>query len=249
MGRTKKPRKNAEDTKPLTKLLPHSGTEDLVVEEKRKVHHKMPDNGQNGIFAIQSRRKRVAELYLGGWTQWEISKELECHSDTVNTDLKAIQQLWMERSIEAIDRVKAEQLAKVDKVERWATEAYIRSMGVEEIHTESEKNSGEYGSSEKKVVRKQLLGDVRYLQQIESCIKLRCTIMGITDDKKTNINLYNVNWQEIANVESGAEEIENVIKVIESNGKDDSDVLTGKSRLPTANGRVRTHDEEVEGDE
>ena len=72
-------------------------------------------------LAMLQRRKEVAERYLGFETQTEIGAALGVSQKTVSRDLEAMRQEWLTNSKEAIDRIIARQLAKLDLLEaKWS---------------------------------------------------------------------------------------------------------------------------------
>lgn len=192
-------------------------------------------NEKNGEFALLNRRKQVTEMYLRGWSQWDIANEVGVNQSVVHEDIRYMHREWLSSIVEQIDEVKTRDLAKLDMVENEMWKAYLKSCTVEEIVTLSAKTErvavfdGE-GKDKKYIghemvetettrdVRtKVLIGDTRYMDEILKCIDMRGKILGYTkDDKKGDNNtVVNVQWDRIEKW-SGAEEIEAVIASIEN---------------------------------
>ena len=68
--------------------------------------------------AIAARRTQVATLRLAHLTQPEIASRLGVSVGTVNSDLQAIRKEWAERRDTSYDDWLAEELAKLDRLER-----------------------------------------------------------------------------------------------------------------------------------
>jgi hypothetical protein len=134
-------------------------------------------------------------------------------------DLDIVHQQWKEKLAEDYDKKKAEELARVARIEQEMWEAWERSKGVEEVVTSTDTTS-EMGTShtDKKVTRK-LLGDPRYMDTIRWCVDLRCKIFGfIKHEEKRGmhgINIFAIDWDSIVHVGSGASEIDDQIKALE----------------------------------
>jgi predicted transcriptional regulator len=77
---------------------------------------------------VNIRRKRVADLYLQGWTQTAIAADIGVTQPTVSLDLKKIQEAWRKDSIRDFDLRREIELQKIDRVEREAWSAWERSQ-------------------------------------------------------------------------------------------------------------------------
>lgn len=73
---------------------------------------------QTTVDEIAARRTQVAVLRLTHLTQREIAKRLGVSVGTINADLQAIREEWAERRATAYDDWVAEELAKLDSLER-----------------------------------------------------------------------------------------------------------------------------------
>jgi predicted transcriptional regulator len=76
---------------------------------------------------------RIAELYLQRYKQAEIAEILGVTQQQISYDLKKIQKRWSESALRSFDQAKAEELAKIDELERVYFDAWRRSQGEIEI--------------------------------------------------------------------------------------------------------------------
>jgi hypothetical protein len=67
---------------------------------------------------IQQSRQIVADRYLRGQTQWQIANCVEVTQATISYDLAAIRTEWLESSLRDFNARKAQELAKIDLIER-----------------------------------------------------------------------------------------------------------------------------------
>lgn len=116
---------------------------------------------------------RIAELYLAGRKQSEISAETGLHQSNVSRYLKKLQARWQLQAAEAIDTKKARELARIDQVEREYWEAWERSK--QDAVTETVENAGTIHVTH---VRKGQAGEARFLAGVMSCIEMRLKIIG-----------------------------------------------------------------------
>jgi hypothetical protein len=135
----------------------------------------MPQHKQE---VVNHRRHQVAELYLGGKYQVEIARLVGVSQQQVSLDLKAVQRAWLASSIRNFDEVKAEQLAKIDRIEREAWSAWERSLQVREV-TVQEVIEGEHRTHKVSRRKEPGGGDPRYLQIAQRCIDQRIDLLGI----------------------------------------------------------------------
>lgn len=135
-------------------------------------------------------RRRAADLYLQGWLQADIAADLGIDQSTISRDLKALQSEWLESALINFNEAKAQELAKVDRLEREYWEAWARSCeDAETVRQEgSRKGKGTSGKLPPvdKIVKtsKGQAGDPRFLQGVQWCIDKRCKILGIDAPQK-----------------------------------------------------------------
>jgi len=122
----------------------------------------LPNNNKH---IINERRARIAELYLRGWPQYKIAKEVGCSQPQVSHDLKFLSKGWKESALMNIDKIKSQELAKLDHLEREYFDAWERS-----------KNESRDG-------------DPRFLEGVLKCVAKRADIVGLDSPQKSEVNL------------------------------------------------------------
>lgn len=132
---------------------------------------------------ISRRRALVAEMYIRKMYQHDIAAELGVARQTVMADLKVLQKEWQESAAVNIAESKAEQLAKIDELERQAWDAWEQSKGERKI-SRIRGASGKADDSkpnilEKTVTTEERTGNIVYWNAVLDCIKERCKILGL----------------------------------------------------------------------
>jgi hypothetical protein len=127
----------------------------------------------------EQRRQQIAALYLQGHYQSAIAQQVGVSQQQVSYDLKALQKTWLASALRDFDTLKAEQLAKIDAVERAAWEAWARSLKAREI-TVQETIAGERQTTKASIRNETQVGDPRFLERIQKCIDQRCDILGLS---------------------------------------------------------------------
>jgi hypothetical protein len=128
---------------------------------------------------IRSDRAEVARLYLKRWTQAEIAAKLGLSRQQIGYDLEGVRQEWLQSSLMDFNARKAEELARIDQLEREYLDAWEASKKEKETTT-SEQSTGGDGEKVKAAIRKiEQTGDPRYLAGVERCIERRCKIVGM----------------------------------------------------------------------
>jgi predicted transcriptional regulator len=84
-------------------------------------------NRKNGVCKIEERRQRVAELYLKGKSQWDVAKEIGVTQALVSMDLKVLREQWLAEAKMDFAARQAQELAKIDHLEKLALAAWERS--------------------------------------------------------------------------------------------------------------------------
>jgi hypothetical protein len=145
--------------------------------------------GRKGRSPDQIRKERaeIARLYLQRMTQAEIGERLGLSRQQVGYELKAIRREWLESSVMDFNTRKAEELARIDHVEREFLTAWERSKAARETTTTEQTTGGE-GDRVKAAIRKeQQVGDPRFLAGVQSCIEQRCKILGLNAATETRL--------------------------------------------------------------
>ena len=141
----------------------------------------------------------MADLYLQGWLQSEIAEELGLSKATVCRDLQVLQREWLQSALVDFNEAKAQELAKVDRLEREYWAAWERSCE----DAERERIEGNKDTPTKRVLtREEQSGDPRFLAGVQWCIERRCKIIGIDAPQRTEITgaeggpIVVVNWED-----------------------------------------------------
>lgn len=132
---------------------------------------------------ISRRRALVAEMYIRKMYQHDIAAELGVARQTVMADLKALQKEWQESAAVNIAESKAEQLAKIDELERQAWDAWEQSKGERKISrirgAPGKADDSKPNILEKTVTTEERTGNIVYWNAVLDCIKERCKILGL----------------------------------------------------------------------
>lgn len=141
----------------------------------------MESSRENTVIA--HRRQEVAARYLRGEYQTTIAQALGIDQAQVSRDLKAIRGLWLASAIRDFDAAKAQELAKIDEVERAAWVAWERSTQNKEVATQE--SGGIDAKTKKPILKKAVLrkegqsGNPAFLNTVLTCIERRCKILGL----------------------------------------------------------------------
>jgi hypothetical protein len=147
-------------------------------------------NPEQQQFTAAERRQRIAVLYLAGKYQSEIAAEVGVTQQQVSYDLKAIRAAWLASAVRDFDALKAEELRKIDLVERRAWECFERSTQDKEVAVQE---AGADKKLKKAVLRKEgQSGNPAFLNTILTCIERRCSILGLDAPKR-----FVIDWDDL----------------------------------------------------
>jgi hypothetical protein len=135
---------------------------------------------------IESRRLKVAELYLHGTRSFsQLAREVGVDKAQISRDFKHIRKLWRESYLEDWDAAKHEELARIAEIEQKAWLAWERSCKDVETMEVTGSSQGGKGKPEKvKKISKRQAGDPRYLAILLKCQEQRRAILGLDAPKK-----------------------------------------------------------------
>ena len=124
---------------------------------------------------IAERRWRVSALYLSGRSQPEIGKLLGIDPSTVASDVYALTQEWKAQSMQNMDEAKAQELGRVNRLEREYWDAYERSRQVKQrrVASRTENPDGTQTATASRVEEERVEGDPRFLAGVQWCIDKR----------------------------------------------------------------------------
>jgi len=143
-------------------------------------------------FQLQKDRQAIADWYCQGLTQAAISERINADPErgytltqqTISNDLRAIQAEWLKSSIRDFDEMRAQELAKIDRLEREYWRGWERSCE----DAETVRKEGPASGVEKIVkTEKGQAGDPRFLSGVERCIERRCKLLGLDAPVKQDI--------------------------------------------------------------
>jgi hypothetical protein len=133
---------------------------------------------------IRNDRAEIAHLYLQGWTQAQIGAKLGLSRQQIGYDLDAVRHEWLQSSLVDFNQKKAEELARIDAVEREYWIAWQESKR-ERQTSSTEQIKDPRGDKIKAGIRKvEQTGDPRYLEGVRWCIAKRCEVLGLNAPQK-----------------------------------------------------------------
>lgn len=132
---------------------------------------------------VLSRRATVAEKYREGVAIAEIAQCVGASCEVIYKDLQSIRADWRRRIAENFDEMQAEELAKLDRKEQQANEAWEQSRcdTVTRKHVEDQDGKP---TGEVEVTSKNSCGDPRYLKLALDCVAQRVKILCLDDPEK-----------------------------------------------------------------
>lgn len=145
----------------------------------------MPQHSED---EIAQRRATVARLYLQGWYQSKIAERVGVTQQQISDDLKSIREGWRNSTIFDFNEAKMREAAKIDALEATYWEAWFKSL--EPIKKKTNRMRGnvdkrkspdkqKVDSFDQTEVVEERLGDPRYLDGVEKCIRRRCDLFGL----------------------------------------------------------------------
>lgn len=147
-------------------------------------------NSTRNTTEVAKRRQEVAERYLRGEYQSAIAQSFGVDTATISRDLAAIRAQWLAAAVRDFDAAKAQELAKIDEVERAAWAAWERSTQDKEVAVQE---AGADKKLKKATLRKEgQSGNPAFLNTILTCIERRCAILGLDAPKR-----FVINWDEL----------------------------------------------------
>ena len=153
-------------------------------------------------------RRKMADLYLQGWLQCDIAERLGLSAPTVSNDLRSLQSEWRKSALVDFNKAKANELAKIDRLEREYWEAWQRSVQ----DAETTRQEGDPRSKPTKVVKtyKGQCGNPQFLAGVQWCIERRCKLLGIDAAQKEsmlNIDVTKLTIEQLERIANGEEPI------------------------------------------
>ena len=123
-------------------------------------------------------REVITDMYLRKHLHMdEIAEELGISVSTVSRDLSIMIDEWQANATEAIEQHIAEELERINGLEKTYWEAWYNSLEDEEVLTQKAVGSGRKEVTKRK---KDQRGDPRFLAGVQWCIEQRCKLLGIS---------------------------------------------------------------------
>lgn len=120
---------------------------------------------------------KVADFYCKGWRQCNIAQELGVDPSQISYDLRILRGRWERASTHKIDRYKAQELAKIDHLEREYWDAWKRSKQAGLKISKKREVNGRMVTDTQQAENPP--GNPRFLDGVQWCIERRCKILGI----------------------------------------------------------------------
>lgn len=129
---------------------------------------------------IQHDRMKIADMYCRGLYQSQIAKEMGLSQQTISRDLGIVRELWRDRAIASFDQHVANQLAKIDNLERTYWEAWEKSQKPKRKERASTSVGGKYDIEKAGTeVELERDGNPNFLMGVERCIQKRIDLLGL----------------------------------------------------------------------
>lgn len=146
---------------------------------------------------VWARRQEVASRYLRGEQQTEIARAFGLSQAQISKDLAAVRAAWLASAVRDFDAAKAQELARIDEVEReywlgWERSKQDKEVSVQETDGKLDEKT-KRPKIKKAVLRKEgQSGNPAFLAGVLTCIERRCAILGLDAPKR-----FVINWDEL----------------------------------------------------
>jgi len=134
-----------------------------------------------------SDRSKLAGLYLHGVSTTEMAVRVGLTRRTVQAELVAIRDDWKGRTQTDFESAIAQQLDRVDLVEKYAFEGWERSLTRKTVETKQAVRTVN-GQVDRATLRAETgNGDPAFLARMSWCIEQRCRILGLEKPREVTI--------------------------------------------------------------
>ena len=134
-----------------------------------------------------SDRSKLAGLYLHGVSTTEMAVRVGLTRRTVQAELVAIRDDWKGRTQTDFESAIAQQLDRVDLVEKYAFEGWERSLTRKAVETKQAVRTVN-GQVDRATLRAETgNGDPAFLARMSWCIEQRCRILGLEKPREVTI--------------------------------------------------------------
>ncbi len=131
----------------------------------------------------------IAKMYLTGSTQAEIGLHLGVTQQQISQDVKEIQKRWLDSSLRDFDELRAEQLAKIDRLETNYWAAWERSCRDRKRQRRGEK-TGDTNVEHTEFTSEGRDGNPAFLAGVDKCIERRCKLLGLDAPVKQDVTVH-----------------------------------------------------------
>jgi len=100
-------------------------------------------------------------------------------------DLRIVRRRWLESSIRNFDEARAQELAKLDRIEAEFWAGWERSRRIKQV-TSTKRREGNDVSTETGFRKEEQAGNPHFMDGVLKCIFKRCAILGFGAPKKTS---------------------------------------------------------------
>lgn len=130
-------------------------------------------------FKIQGKslREMVELLEKDGYVNPRTGKAWSIH--VLHADVKELEGRWKESALRDISEAKAQELAKLDELEREAWAAWHRSYGQRKSTSTERRTGGRMAGDKARVQTEDVVGDPRFLTIIIDCQQRRAKMLGL----------------------------------------------------------------------
>jgi hypothetical protein len=151
---------------------------------------------------VLARRQQVGAMYLAGKYQADIARLVGVTQQQISHDLAALRKLWLASSVRDFNTAKAEELAKVDRVEHEYWVGWERSLQ-DHVQNLAEIKTGDKPGRKRSRRREGQAGDPRFLDGVLKCVERRCTILGLDAPKHFKIDWDSLNDDQLVRLARG----------------------------------------------
>lgn len=134
----------------------------------------------------------VSDLYLQGWTQQAMAERVSQNypderpltRQQIGYDIQKLLARWRKEQFLNVDKAVARELARIDRLEREAWDAWERSkLDAETVTVRT--RSGRQGQPTAETFRKTegQAGDPGFLRVVQWCVEQRCKLLGVSVDR------------------------------------------------------------------
>lgn len=121
----------------------------------------------------------ISKQYLHGVTQAQIAENFNVSQQQISRDLKELRNRWLKSSLANLDALKAQELAKVDALEKEYWDAWNRSIGERKRKSTERATANGEDKNKASIITEEMIGDPRYLEGVQKCIERRCKLLGL----------------------------------------------------------------------